>query len=59
MDYTYYMAEALCEKVLGEEFQVLEKFTGKDLEFKEYEPLFDFAQPNKKGFTLPVTITLH
>lgn len=49
-DHTYYMAEALCEKVLGEEFQVLEKFTGKDLEYKEYEPLFDFVQPNKKAF---------
>ncbi len=49
-DYTYYMAEALCEKVLGEEFQVLERFVGKDLEFKEYEPLFDFVKPNKKAF---------
>ncbi|WP_313585233.1 class I tRNA ligase family protein, partial [Lacrimispora sp.] len=45
--YTYYMAEALCEKVLGEEYTVLEKYTGKDLEYKEYEPLFDFVTPNK------------
>ncbi len=49
-DYTYYMAEALCEKVLGEEYTILEKYTGKDLEYKEYEPLFDFVQPNKKAF---------
>lgn len=49
-DYTYYMAEALCEKVLGEEYTVLEKYTGKDLEYKEYEPLFDFVTPNKKAY---------
>ena len=49
-NYTYYMAEALCEKVLGEEFTVLEKFVGKDLEYKEYEPLFDFVVPNKKAY---------
>ena len=49
-DYTYYMAEALCEKVLGEEYTILETFTGKDLEYKEYEPLFDFVKPDKKAF---------
>ena len=49
-DYIYYLAEALCEKVLGEEFTVLEKFVGKDLEYKEYEPLFDFVVPNKKAY---------
>ena len=55
---TYYMAEALCNTVLGKlavkadkekgieakpAFEIVEKFTGKDLEYKEYEPLFDFA----------------
>ncbi len=49
-DYTYYMAEALCEKVLGEDFEVLETYVGKDLEYKEYEPLFDFVQPEKKAY---------
>lgn len=49
-DYTYYMAEALCEKVLGEEYDVLETYVGKDLEYKEYEPLFDFVQPEKKAY---------
>jgi isoleucyl-tRNA synthetase len=49
-DYTYYMAEALCEKVLGEDFDVLETYVGKDLEYKEYEPLFDFVQPEKKAY---------
>ena len=48
--YTYYMAEALLDKVLGglaEEgkpaYEVLETCAGKDLEFKEYEALFECA----------------
>ena len=40
----YYMAEALCNTVLGEgTYEVRESFSGKDLEYKEYEPLFDCA----------------
>ena len=40
----YYMAEALCNTVLGEgTYEVKESFSGKDLEYKEYEPLFDCA----------------
>ena len=49
-DYTYYLAEALCEKVLERDYTVLERYTGKDLEYKEYEPLFDFVNPDKKAF---------
>ncbi len=41
---TYYLAEALLEAVLGEGCEILSKMTGKDLEYKEYEPLFDFAR---------------
>ncbi|MEG0564742.1 MAG: isoleucine--tRNA ligase [Hungatella sp.] len=41
--YTYYLAEALCEQVLQGEYTVLERYFGKDLEYKEYEPLFDCA----------------
>ena len=50
--YTYYMAEALLDNVLGKladkengtaAYEVLATFTGKELEYKEYEPLFDFA----------------
>ncbi len=48
--YTYYMAVALLNKVLGplgEEdkpaYEILEKFVGKDMEYKEYEPLFECA----------------
>lgn len=48
----YYMAEALLDTVLGKladeekgvpAYEMLERYTGKDLEHKEYEPLFDYA----------------
>ena len=50
--YTYYMAEALLDSVLGKladeengvkAYEILETYKGSDLEYKEYEPLFDFA----------------
>ena len=50
--YTYYMAQALLDTVLGKlgdekegrtAYEVLETFSGKSLEYKEYEPLFDCA----------------
>ena len=61
--YTYYMAQALLDKVLGKlgdeetgkaAYEVLETYTGKDLEYKEYEPLFacageGAARQNKKA----------
>ncbi len=62
--YTYYLAEALLDSVLGsladeengvKAYEVLETYTGKDLEYKEYEPLFQCAKEraekqHKKGF---------
>ena len=46
--YTYYMAEALLDKVLGKlakedekAYEVLETYKGTDLEYKEYEPLWE------------------
>ncbi len=60
--YTYYMAEALLDKVLGKlgteetsAYEILENYKGIDLEGKEYEPLFDYVKPicekqNKKAF---------
>ena len=60
--YTYYMAQALLDNVLGrlatEEtpaYEVLETYVGRDLEHKEYEPLFacageTAAKQGKKGF---------
>ena len=59
--YTYYMAEELLDKVLGslaEEgkpaYEILDTYVGKDLEYKEYEPLFACAgeaaaKQRKKG----------
>ena len=49
-DYTYYLAEALAQTVLGEDFEVLETYKGKDLEYKEYEPLYSFTELNKKAY---------
>ena len=52
----YYMAEALCDTVLGADtYEVLEHYVGKNLEYKEYEPLFDCAvevckKQNKKAY---------
>ena len=67
--YTYYMAEALLDTVLSKAkpadgaepaegakpYEVLETYKGKDLERKEYEPLFNCAKAvadkqGKKGF---------
>ena len=51
--YTYYMAAALVDTVLGEGAEILEHYQGKDLEFKEYEPLFLYAEKrigNKKAY---------
>lgn len=61
--YTYYMAEALLDKVLGKlanedsdekPYEILDTYKGCDLEYKEYEPLFKCAgeaaaKQNKKA----------
>jgi len=47
---TYYMAEALIESVLEGDVEILERYVGKDLEYKEYEPLFNFVNPAKKAY---------
>ncbi|MBP5309981.1 MAG: class I tRNA ligase family protein, partial [Lachnospiraceae bacterium] len=60
--YTYYMAKALLDTVLAPlkkedepAYEILEEYKGKDLEYKEYEPLYECAKKvadkqNKKGF---------
>ncbi len=50
----YILAEALVEGVLGEDtaYQVIESYTGQDLEYMEYEPLFDFEIPKEKAYFL-------
>ncbi|MCQ2477967.1 MAG: isoleucine--tRNA ligase [Clostridia bacterium] len=59
--YTYYMAKALLDTVLGAlgnentpAYKILSECKGSDLEYCEYEPLFDFVKPvceaqNKKA----------
>ena len=52
----YYMAHALSDKVLGgDSYEILETCVGKDLEYKEYEPLYACAadraaKQHKKAF---------
>ena len=60
--YTYYMAQALLDKVLGplapegeKAYEILETMPGKDLEYREYEPLYQcaadiVAKQRKKAF---------
>nr|MCR5354943.1 isoleucine--tRNA ligase [Lachnospiraceae bacterium] len=62
--YTYYIAQALADKVLGQllekdaegpAYEVLETYKGTDLEHKKYEPLYDCAKVDadrqkKEGF---------
>ena len=66
--YTYYMAKALLDTVLGSlgdkengvaAYEILETYKGTDLEYKEYEPLFacageSAAKQNKKGHFVTV-----
>lgn len=66
--YTYYMAKALLDTVLGSlgdkengvaAYDILETYKGTDLEYKEYEPLFACAgecaaKQNKKGHFVTV-----
>ncbi len=44
------MAEALVESVLGADAEVLERWQGQELVGTEYEPLFDFAEPEKNAY---------
>ncbi len=63
--YTYYLAEALCKQVVGQlakegedpesAYEILETYKGTDLEYREYEPLYECAKveadrQHKKSF---------
>ena len=64
--FTYYMAKALLDKVLGSlaedgqpAYQIIETMQGADLEYREYEPLYDCAakaveKSHKKAFFIEV-----
>lgn len=51
-DNVYYMAEALVNTVLEGDSEVLATFPGKELEYREYEPLYPYAvgKLDKKAF---------
>ena len=49
-DNTFILAKALLNKVLGDDLEVIEEFTGKDLEYMEYEQLIPDFKVNKKAF---------
>ena len=47
----YYLAKSLTKQVLkDEDYEVVETFLGKDLEYLEYEQLLTFLNPDKKAF---------
>ena len=48
--YKFILAKALCDKVLGDDYQILCEFKGTDLEYKEYEQLIPSLTVNKKAF---------
>ena len=50
--YNFIVAESLASKVLGDEYEVVEKYKGKDLEYRKYEQLLPILEvpENKKSF---------
>ncbi len=50
-DELFILADALVSSVFGDkEIQVIKSMKGKELEYMEYEPLFDFVSPDKKAY---------
>ncbi|MEY8416545.1 isoleucine--tRNA ligase [Tissierella praeacuta] len=49
-DEIYYVGKVLANKVLGEDYEVLEEMKGKDLEFTPYEQLIPFINVEGKAF---------
>ena len=52
MGYKFIVGKSLAEKVLGDDFRVLEELTGKDLEGLSYEQLLPFAKVEGKAFVI-------
>jgi len=48
--YKFIVAKSLAHQVLGDDYEVLEEYTGKDLEYQEYEQLLPFLNVDKKAF---------
>jgi len=50
----FIVAKALANKVLGDDYKVLEEYSGKNLEYMEYEPLIPSLKVDKKAFFVTV-----
>ena len=48
--YNFIVAKALANKVLGDDYEVVEEYEGKDLEGREYEQFLPILKVNKKAF---------
>lgn len=48
--YNFIVAKSLASKVLGDDFEVVQTYKGKDLEYREYEQLMPIIKPDKKAF---------
>ncbi len=48
--YKFILAKALVNKVLGDDYEILEEYTGKELEYVEYEQLIPELKVSKKAF---------
>ena len=48
--YNFIVAKKLADKVLGEGYEIVEEYLGKDLEYREYEQLIPEISVNKKAF---------
>ena len=46
----YYVCKALAGKVLGDDYEILAEYKGKDLEYIEYEQIMPFVKTDKKAF---------
>ena len=50
----YYLAKDLASNVVEGEYEILEEYRGKDLEYMEYEQLMPFVKADKKAFFVTV-----
>src|SRR5690554_2257534 len=46
----YYLSKDLADKVLGEDYEILEEMPGKDLEYMEYDQLIPYIDVKGKAF---------
>ncbi len=49
-DYNFILASSLAKKVLGSDYEIIEEYTGKALEYNEYEQILPFLSVDKKAF---------